>query len=71
VLGYLPDDRRQLVDDTLEASGAGRPLAFVEAAAPNDGNHTYYGLDIQIWPGGERVQVAHADVHGAWIDWLR
>jgi hypothetical protein len=24
---------------------------------------------VQIWPGGEREEVAFADFHGAWIDW--
>jgi hypothetical protein len=70
VLGYLPEDRRRLVDDALASAGAERPLAFVQATTPDNGDYTCYGLNIQVWPGGEPIQVAHADVHGAWIEWL-
>jgi hypothetical protein len=70
VLGYLPEDRRQLVFEALADAGATGPLAFVSTTSANDGSHLYYGLTIQIWPDGDRVQVAHADFHGAWIDWL-
>ena len=76
VLGYLPGDRRQMVRDAIEAAGAERPVAFVETGRPGDdtrvysGSVAYYGLWLQLWPGGERVELAHADFHGAWIDWL-
>jgi hypothetical protein len=70
VLGYLSEDQRQAVYDALAAAGEDGPLAFVSTTAANDGSHLYYGLTIQLWPGGDRVQVAHADFHGAWIDWL-
>ena len=39
-------------------------------ARPLDGSDDYYGLRLQIWPGGEQVEVAHGDWHGAWLDWL-
>ena len=45
-------------------------LALVSTGRPADGVHTHYGLILQLWPGGERRVVAHADFHGAWIDWL-
>ena len=70
VLGYLPEDRNQLVRAALANSGATGPLAFVEATAPDNGDHTYYGLNLQLWPDGQSVHVAYADVHGSWIDWL-
>jgi hypothetical protein len=70
VLDYLPRPRRQLVRDAIAEAGAQGSLAFIETAPSNDANHTYLGLNQQIWPGGEVRQVAHADVHGAWIDWL-
>jgi hypothetical protein len=70
VLGYLPPDRRRAVFDALAAAGESRPLAFVGTTTANDGSHLYYGLTIQTWPGGEREQLAYADFHGAWIDWL-
>jgi hypothetical protein len=70
VLGYLPDDRRAAVYDTLARAGDAGPLAFVATSAANDGSQLYYGLTVQSWPGGERRQLAHADFHGAWVDWL-
>ncbi|MBV9485248.1 MAG: DUF2332 domain-containing protein [Frankiaceae bacterium] len=70
VLGYLPEQRRELVLQTLAEAGAVGPLAFISTSSANDGSHLYYGLTIQLWPSGERVQVAHADWHGAFIDWL-
>jgi hypothetical protein len=70
VLGYLAEDRRKLVYDALATAGSEGPLAFVSTTNANDGSHLYYGLTIQIWPGGERIQVAHADFHGAWLRWL-
>jgi hypothetical protein len=30
----------------------------------------HYGLTLQLWPGGERVEVAYATHHGEWLDWL-
>jgi hypothetical protein len=70
VLGYLPEDRRRLVYEALAAGGDGGPVVLVGTSAANDGSHLYYGLTIQTWPGGNREQLAHADFHGAWIDWL-
>jgi hypothetical protein len=70
VLGYLAPERRQLVYDALAAAGSERPLAFVGTSNATDGSHLYYGLTVQTWPGGTREQLAHADFHGAWIDWL-
>ncbi|MDP9225869.1 MAG: DUF2332 domain-containing protein [Actinomycetota bacterium] len=70
VLGYLPEDRRQSVYDALAAGGENGELAFVETSKPEDGSDNYWGLFAQVWPGGERVQLAHADFHGAWLEWL-
>ena len=70
VLGYLPAERRQLVRDALEQAGATRPLAYVEAARPSDGSHAHYGLWLQLWPGGSREELALAEHHGAWLDWI-
>lgn len=66
---YLTDERQQVVREALAEAGRGRPLAFVETATPRDGSETYYGLSMQLWPGGEPVELALADFHGAWIDW--
>jgi hypothetical protein len=70
VLGYLPEERRRLVHDALAASGKDGGLAFVEASQPENGSELYYGLFLQLGPGGEREQLAHADFHGAWLEWL-
>jgi hypothetical protein len=76
VLGYLPAERRRLVLDAIREAGADRPVAFVETERPGDdgrsysGSTTYYGLWLELWPSGERVELAHADFHGAWIAWL-
>ncbi len=75
VLGYLPAEREQLVRDAIREAGARRPVAFVETSRPGDatrvysGSAAYYGLWLELWPGGERVELAHADFHGAWIAW--
>ena len=59
-LRYLPRERQE----TVRALLARENVAFVETWQPNDGSHEYYGLFVN---GDE---VAHADSHGAWLDWL-
>ena len=61
---------RQRVYRTLEDHGSRSPLAFVRAAPTDEGVPTYQQLELQLWPDGEREVVAHADFHGAWLDWL-
>ena len=68
-LTYLPGERRERVRDLLAAAGADGPLAFVETRQPLDGSHDYYGLFMQLWPEGERVELARSDFHGAWLEW--
>ena len=70
VFGYLTADERREARNSLAHAGAEGPLALVEASRPADGADDYYGLRIQVWPGGERVELAHGDWHGAWLDWL-
>jgi len=69
VLGYLAHDEVSRVWATLDAAAAKRPLAYVGTHAPAPDVHTYYGLAVRVWPQ-ERELVAHADFHGAWLDWL-
>jgi hypothetical protein len=72
VLGYLPAERRKLVYEALDTAGREGALAYVGTHLPLDESDRYYGLGIQLWPGpGKREIVAHADFHGAWIEWLR
>jgi hypothetical protein len=69
VLGYLPREGRERVRDALADAGRQRPLALVESWRPVTGEHTFWALVVQVWPDGERVEVAHADFHGAWLEW--
>jgi hypothetical protein len=70
VLGYLPEEGRRRVYRLLDAAGERGPLAFVYTGPSGSDDPSFYGMTIQLWPGGEREVVAYADLHGAWIDWL-
>jgi hypothetical protein len=70
VLGYIPEERRRRLYDALAEAGERAPLAFVSAGSTGEEVPTYQAMNVQLWPGGEREVVAHADFHGAWIDWL-
>ena len=59
-LNYLPRERQAIVRELIAEAG----VVFVETSRPSDGSHDYYGLYI----GGD--EVAHAEFHGAWIEWL-
>jgi hypothetical protein len=58
--GYLGEDRREKARALLAAA----ECAFVHTGQPRDGSHDYYGLYI------DDDEVAHAEFHGAWIEWL-
>jgi hypothetical protein len=58
-LNYLPRERRHEVRRLL----ADANVAFVETRQPIDGSHDYYGLYV------DGDEVAHAEFHGAWLDW--
>ena len=68
--GYLDEAGRARLRAALTSVGESGPLALVTTGQPDDGSETYYGLAITTWPGQERTIVAHADFHGAWLDWL-
>ena len=70
VLGYLPDKGWNRVRDSLAEAGRDGSLAFLWTARPAAGVHDYWGLWLEVWPGGQPELVAHADFHGAWIEWL-
>jgi hypothetical protein len=59
-LGYLPQERRERVQALL----AEADCVFVRTGRPQDGSHDYYGLYV------DSDEVAHAEFHGAWIEWL-
>ncbi len=68
VLGYLDDEGRTRVRQTLRDEGERGPLAFVSAGRPRR-DEPVWGLRVIVWPDGEREFVGHADYHGAWIEW--
>lgn len=58
--GYLPQERR----DRARALLAEADCVFVRTGQPQDGSQDYYGLYV------DGDEVAHAEFHGAWIEWL-
>jgi hypothetical protein len=68
--GYLSDDGWERLGAGLGEGGEQGPLAYVFAGLPADGSHRYWGLWLTTWPGGRREQIAHADFHGSWLEWL-
>jgi hypothetical protein len=59
-LGYLPEERYAQARALL----AEADCVFVRTGQPQDGSHDYYGLYV------DDGEVAHAEFHGAWIEWL-
>jgi hypothetical protein len=69
VLPYVPSAGRERVYAALAEAAKRRPVAFVRTAGV-EGDTTLQALELQTWPAGEREVLAHADFHGAWLDWL-
>jgi len=59
-LNYLPKERQARVRELIAGAG----VTFVETWRPGDGSHDCYGLYV------DGDEVAHAEFHGAWIEWL-
>jgi hypothetical protein len=70
VLVYLDDAGWRLAQATLEEAGRDGGLAFVWTDRPAPDVHSHWGLWLRLWPGGEPELLAHADFHGAWLEWL-
>ena len=70
VLGYLGEARWEQARATLEEAGRDGALAFVWTDRPAPDVHSHWGLWLRVWPGGEPELLAHADFHGAWLEWL-
>jgi hypothetical protein len=68
--GHLDDQGWDRLRAALEAGGRQGPLAYVFAGHPEPESHQHWGLWLTTWPGGERTQLAHADFHGTWLEWL-
>jgi hypothetical protein len=69
VLSYL-GDRQADVLTTLDRAGHQFPLAFLWTGQPREGEHSYWGIWLRLWPEGEKVLLAHAGFHGQWLEWL-
>ena len=69
VLGYLEESGWARVQELLAEAGRDGSLAFVWTARPAEDIHDHWGLWLQQWPGDGPELVAHADFHGAWLDW--
>jgi hypothetical protein len=70
VLGYVPEEGRRRIYETVARFGREHPLAFVQTSHPSSGVMTHYGLTLQLPPGAVREEVAFATHHGDWLDWL-
>jgi hypothetical protein len=70
VLGHLGEQSWLAVRSALEEGGSDGPLAVVWSDRPAPDVHTHWGLWLRLWPGGEPLKLAHADFHGAWLEWL-
>jgi hypothetical protein len=71
VRGYLDagDWRRML--GAMDEAGQRFPLAFVSTSRPAPDEHSFWGLWLRLWPGGEKRLLAHAGFHGQWLEWLQ
>ena len=67
---YVTKEGRARVRSALAEAGGEAPLAFVSSGRPRPGVDSYWGLWLKLWPGGRRDLLAHADFHGAWLEWL-
>jgi hypothetical protein len=69
VLGYVPEDGRRRVYDTIASFGKRHPVAFVQTRHASNGVMTHYGLNLQL-PAHGPEELAFATHHGDWLDWL-
>jgi hypothetical protein len=66
---YLTPEERERVRETLDRAAREAPLAWVSAGGHLVEGMTTWDIDARLLPSPTRV-VAHADFHGAWIDWF-
>jgi hypothetical protein len=69
VLGYVPEEGRRRLYDTIARFGERHPLAFVQTRRASSGVMAHYGLTLQLSTHGPR-EIAFATHHGDWLDWL-
>lgn len=68
---YLPEAARKEGDEVIEAAGLAAnpdaPIARLQLEA--DAGSEGAALTLQVWPHGERQEIARADFHGRWVRW--
>jgi hypothetical protein len=69
VLGYVPEDSRRRLYDTIARFGDRHPIAFIQTRHASTGVIAHFGLTLQL-PPGESQELAFATHHGDWLDWL-
>jgi hypothetical protein len=69
VVGYLDEAGWARAQAVLERAGRDGDLALVWTDRPAPDVHTHWGLWLRLWRGGEPELLAHADFHGAWLEW--
>ena len=69
VLGYVPEDGRRRLYETIARFGEQHPIAFVQTRRASSGVMAHFGLNLQL-PPYEPEEVAFATHHGDWLDWL-
>jgi hypothetical protein len=69
VLGYVPEESRRGLYETIADFGERQPIAFVQTRHASSGVTAHYGLSLQL-PPHAREEVAFATHHGGWLDWL-
>jgi hypothetical protein len=68
---YFPSPVQARIRAAMQEAGARAtpeaPLAWLAMEA--DGGARGAGVTLQLWPSGERVELARAGFHGEWIAW--
>jgi len=68
VMMYLPEERRRRFSEVLSEAGArattDAPLAWLSMERADPDSDADTSIDLTLWPGGERRQVATAGFHG-------
>lgn len=69
---YLPQTTKDRIMAAMQAAGAvatpERPLAWLRMEA--DGRSGSAAVTLTTWPDGATREIARADFHGRWVEWL-
>ncbi len=70
VRGYLGGEAWASVGEALADAGRDGGLAFLSTERPAEDIHSHWGVWLRLWPDEGPRLLAHADFHGAWLEWL-